>query len=157
VNDIRETEVIFEYIWRSGKRNTIEKNKSREQWSLNVSGYIATHATTSSGTVVHTGTISSVRLEGRELEVVWASAHRSRMSGPLRAARRREALGLPRVSDREAERSRTIGLEQPGATGLRPVLERGQRQPWGRQKSQRRQYCRTQFEGTSTSRSDMSH
>jgi len=44
-----------------------------------------------------------VRLEGRELEAVWASAHRSRMSGPVRAARRREALGLPRVSDREAE------------------------------------------------------
>jgi len=45
-----------------------------------------------------------VRLEGRELEVVWASAHRSRISGPARASRRREALGLPRVSDREAER-----------------------------------------------------
>jgi len=45
-----------------------------------------------------------VRLEGRELEAVWASAHQSRMSGPVRAACRKAALGLPRVSDREAER-----------------------------------------------------
>jgi len=45
-----------------------------------------------------------VRLEERELAVVLAFALNSRMSGPVRAARRREALGLPRVSDREAER-----------------------------------------------------
>jgi len=44
-----------------------------------------------------------VRLEGHELEVVWAAAYRSRTSGPVRASRRRKALGLPRVSNREAE------------------------------------------------------
>jgi len=56
------------------------------------------------GEVARPGSDIPVRLEGRELEVVWALAHRSRMSGPVRAARRSEALGLPRVSDREAER-----------------------------------------------------
>jgi len=56
------------------------------------------------GKVARRGSDVPVRLEGQELEVVWASAHRLRMSGPVRAARCREALGLPRVSDREAER-----------------------------------------------------
>jgi len=54
--------------------------------------------------VARKGSDVPVRLKGKELEVVWASAHRLRMSGPARAARPREALGLPRVSDREAER-----------------------------------------------------
>jgi len=56
------------------------------------------------GEVARRGSDVPVHLEGRELEAVWASAHRSRMSGPVRAARHREALGLPRVSDQEAER-----------------------------------------------------
>jgi len=56
------------------------------------------------GEVARRGSDVPVRLEGKELEVAWASAHRSRMSGPVYAARRRKALGLPRVSDREAER-----------------------------------------------------
>jgi len=56
------------------------------------------------GEVARRGSDVPVRLEGRELEVVWASVHQSRTSGPARAPRRREALGLPRVSDREAER-----------------------------------------------------
>jgi len=54
--------------------------------------------------VARRGSGVPVRLDRRELEVVWALAHRSRMSGPVRAARHRETLGLPRVSDREAER-----------------------------------------------------
>jgi len=56
------------------------------------------------GEVARRGSDIPVRLEGRELEVVWASAHRSRTRGPACAACRREALWLPRVSDREAER-----------------------------------------------------
>jgi len=56
------------------------------------------------GEVARRGSNVAVCLEGRKLEAVWASAYQSRMSGPVRAARRREALGLPRVSDREAER-----------------------------------------------------
>jgi len=56
------------------------------------------------GEVARRGSDVPVRLEGRELEVVWASVHRSRTSEKARAARRKEALGLPRVSDREAER-----------------------------------------------------
>jgi len=56
------------------------------------------------GEVVRRGSDVPVRLEGRELEVVWAAAHRLRTSGPARASRRREAVGLPRVSEREAER-----------------------------------------------------
>jgi len=45
-----------------------------------------------------------VRLEGQELAVVWASVRRHQVSGTTLAARRREELGLPRVSNREAER-----------------------------------------------------
>jgi len=56
------------------------------------------------GEVARWGSDIPVRLKGRDLEVVWASAHASRTSGPAHASRRREALGLPRVSDREAER-----------------------------------------------------
>jgi len=56
------------------------------------------------GKVARRGSDVPVRLEGRELEVVWTSVHPSRTSGPARAARQTEALGPPRVSDREAER-----------------------------------------------------
>jgi len=45
-----------------------------------------------------------VRLEGRELAAAWAGVRRHQVSGTTLAARRREELGLPRVSDREAER-----------------------------------------------------
>jgi len=54
--------------------------------------------------VARRGSDVPVRLEGRELALVWATAHRARMSGPVRATRRREAIWLPRVSDKEAER-----------------------------------------------------
>jgi len=40
----------------------------------------------------------------RELAAIWASIRRHQVSGTTRASRRREELGLPRVSDREAER-----------------------------------------------------
>jgi len=56
------------------------------------------------GEIACRGSDVPVPLEGREFEVVWATAHRARMSGPVCAARRREAFGLPRVSDREAEK-----------------------------------------------------
>jgi len=52
------------------------------------------------GEVIRTGTTTPVRLEGRELATVWA-ADFIRLLG---ASRRREALGLPRVPDREAAR-----------------------------------------------------
>jgi len=52
------------------------------------------------GQVIRTGTTTPVRLEGRELETVWAADY-SRLLG---ASRRREALGLPRVPDQEAAR-----------------------------------------------------
>jgi len=56
------------------------------------------------GEVARRGSDVLVRLEEQELAVVWATAHRSRMCGPVRAARRKEALGFLRVLDREAER-----------------------------------------------------
>jgi len=62
------------------------------------------HLLRAHGEVARRGSDIPVRLEERELAVVWATAHRARMSGPVRAARRRAALGLSRVSDREAER-----------------------------------------------------
>jgi len=52
------------------------------------------------GEVIRTGTTTPVRLEGRELETVWAVDY-CRLFG---AFRRREALGLPRVPDQEAAR-----------------------------------------------------
>jgi len=52
--------------------------------------------------VARQGSDVPVRLEGRELEAVLVSAHRSRMSGPVQAACRREAMRRPRVSEREA-------------------------------------------------------
>jgi len=45
-----------------------------------------------------------VRLEKRELAVVWACVRRHQVSGAVCAARRQEELGLLRVSDREAKR-----------------------------------------------------
>jgi len=45
-----------------------------------------------------------VRLEERELAIVRASVHRRQVSCPVRATRCRAELGLPEVSDREAER-----------------------------------------------------
>jgi len=62
------------------------------------------HLLCAHGEVARRGSDTPVRIEGRELAVVWATAHCARMSGPVRAARRTEALGLPRVLDREAER-----------------------------------------------------
>jgi len=45
-----------------------------------------------------------IRLEGRELEAVWAGIRRRQTTGMTLAARLREELGLPRVTDREAAR-----------------------------------------------------
>jgi len=52
------------------------------------------------GKVIRTGTTTPIRLEGRELETVWAADY-NRLLG---ASRRREALGLPRVPDQKAAR-----------------------------------------------------
>jgi len=55
--------------------------------------------------VARRGVDVPVQLEGRELEAVWAGIRRSQAAGTaLAAAHRREQLGLPRVSDREAAR-----------------------------------------------------
>jgi len=51
------------------------------------------------GEVIRGGTDTPVRLEGRELERVWADDYRRLLS----ASRRREALGLPRVPDDDAD------------------------------------------------------
>jgi len=56
--------------------------------------------------VARRGSDAPVRLEGRELEAVWAGICRRQTTGMALAARRREELGLPRVSDREAARRR---------------------------------------------------
>jgi len=45
-----------------------------------------------------------VRLEGKELAAVWVGVRCHQAGGTTKAARRREELGLPRVSDREAQR-----------------------------------------------------
>jgi len=52
--------------------------------------------------VARRGADVPVRLEGRELEAVWAGIRRRQLTGMALAARRREQLGLPRVSEREA-------------------------------------------------------
>jgi len=52
------------------------------------------------GQVIRGGTSTLVRLEGRELEQVWAADY-TRL---LEASHRREAMGLPRVPDQEAAR-----------------------------------------------------
>jgi len=54
--------------------------------------------------VVRRGVNTPIRLEGRELEAVWDGIRRRHESGMATASRRREQLGLPRVSDREAAR-----------------------------------------------------
>jgi len=56
------------------------------------------------GEVSRRGFDAPVRLQEKELAVVWASVRRHQVSGATRASCRREELGLPRVSDREAER-----------------------------------------------------
>jgi len=56
------------------------------------------------GEVSRRGSDIPVRLEERELAAVWPSVRRHQVSGPVSVARRREDLGLPRVTDREAER-----------------------------------------------------
>jgi len=53
--------------------------------------------------VARRGSNVPVRLDPHELALVWTPAHRARMSGPVRAFRRKDSLGLPRVFDREAE------------------------------------------------------
>jgi len=45
-----------------------------------------------------------VRLQEKELAVVWASVRCHQVSGATRASHRREELSLSRVSDREAKR-----------------------------------------------------
>jgi len=62
------------------------------------------HLLQAHGEVSRRGHDVPVRLQERELAVVWASVRRHQVSGSTRASRRREELGLPRVSDREAER-----------------------------------------------------
>jgi len=62
------------------------------------------HLLCAQGEVARRGSDTPIRLEERELAVVWATAHRARMSGPVRAPCRRQAMGLPRLSDMEAER-----------------------------------------------------
>jgi len=77
------------------------------------------------GEVIRRGSDTPVRLVGRELEVVWSANCRRQMSGPERAARRREALRYQIGRRRDA--STTTGLDQPGVLGRQPVLERGPR------------------------------
>jgi len=62
------------------------------------------HLLRAHGEVSRRGLDAPVRLPDRELAAVWASVRRHQTSGNTRASRRREELGLPRVSDREAER-----------------------------------------------------
>jgi len=62
------------------------------------------HLLRTHGEVSRRGLDAPVRLPDRELAAVWASARRHQTSGNTRVSRRREKLGLPRVSDREAER-----------------------------------------------------
>jgi len=87
-----------------------------------------------------------VRLEERELAAVWASACRHQVSGPVRAARRRDELGLPRVAvrSRTARRHRavarargeagaTLGApEVPGAPEVQGGQEVTDTVPWER-------------------------
>jgi len=56
------------------------------------------------GKVMRRGSDVPVHLDERELAIVRDSFRCHSVSGPLLAARRRAELGLPRVSDREAER-----------------------------------------------------
>jgi len=54
--------------------------------------------------VARRGCDTPIRLEGHELEAVWAGIRRRQTTRMALAAGRREELGLPRVSDREAAR-----------------------------------------------------
>jgi len=54
--------------------------------------------------VARRGFDAPIRLEGRELEAVWAGIRHRQTTGMTPASRRREELGLPRVSDKEAAR-----------------------------------------------------
>jgi len=56
------------------------------------------------GEVSRRGHDVPVRLQERKLAVVWASVRHHQISRTTRASRRREELGLPSVSDLEAER-----------------------------------------------------
>jgi len=62
------------------------------------------HLLRAHGEVSRRGLDAPVRLPDKELAAVWASVRPHQVSGSTRASRRREELGLPRVSDREAER-----------------------------------------------------
>jgi len=77
------------------------------------------------------GTNTPVRLEGRELELVWSADYR-RLLG---ASRRREALGLPRVPDQEA--ARRLRRARRGRAAVRTneaAQQRAARQPVARQR-----------------------
>jgi len=54
--------------------------------------------------VARWGLDALIGLEGRELAAVWAGIRRRQTTGMALAAHRREELGLPQVSDREAAR-----------------------------------------------------
>jgi len=62
------------------------------------------HLLRAHGEVSRRGSDVPVRLQERELAMVWASVRRHQVSGTAGASCRREELGLPRVSDRKAER-----------------------------------------------------
>jgi len=62
------------------------------------------HLLRAHGEVMRRGRDTPVRLVGHEIEAIWSANRRRQLSGPERAARRREALGLPQVSNREAAR-----------------------------------------------------
>jgi len=62
------------------------------------------HLLRAHGEVSCRGLDAPVRFPDRELAAVWANVRRHQTNGNTRASRRREELGLPRVSDRVAER-----------------------------------------------------
>jgi len=62
------------------------------------------HLLRAHGEVSRRGLDAPVRLQERELAVVWASVRRHQASRSTRASGHREEVRLPRVSDREAER-----------------------------------------------------
>jgi len=74
---------------------------SNVQWDRRV---YRDHLLRAHGEVSRRGLDAPVRLPDRELAAVYASVRRHQVSRSTHASRRREELGLPRVSDREAER-----------------------------------------------------
>jgi len=70
------------------------QEEQRDRWSYR------NHLLRVHGQVIRGGTSTPVRLVGRELEEVW-SADYVRLQD---ASRRRETMGLPRVTDQEAAR-----------------------------------------------------